>query len=111
MRAITPQALKDMQDSGDQFVLINTLPKEKFHKTKIEGAVNIPGSESNFVDQVQKQAGGKKKTIVVYCASTECDSSTNAAKKLEEAGFTDVLDFESGSEGWSKAGLDQTVTA
>ncbi len=111
MRAITPQALKDMQDAGDQFVLVNTLPRDQFETTKIEGAVNIPESESDFVEQAQKQAGGKKKTVVVYCASTECDSSTKAAKKLDEAGFTDVLDFESGSEGWSKAGLDQTVTS
>ncbi|QDU88477.1 molybdopterin biosynthesis protein MoeB [Pirellulimonas nuda] len=111
MRTVTPQGLKDMQDAGQKFVLVNTLPADHFEQTKIVGAVNIPESDSDFVDRVKKQAGNKHETVVVYCANSDCDSSTRGARMLEDAGFTHVIDFESGADGWKNAGLQETVSA
>jgi len=43
--------------------------------------------------------------VVVYCANAECDASPKAAERLEEAGFTDVVDYQGGTQSWEEAGL------
>jgi rhodanese-related sulfurtransferase len=102
MKTVTAQDVKKMRDAGEKFLLVNTLPAENFEKTKIPGAVNIPQDQSDFAERVESQAGGKDNTIVVYCARKDCDSSSQGAAKLEQAGFVDVYDFEEGAEGWQQ---------
>ncbi len=46
----------------------------------------------------------KDKEIVVYCASFECRASPAAARKLEELGYTRVLEYEGGLADWRDAG-------
>lgn len=102
MQTITAQELKYMWDRGEDFLLVNTLPREKFAKTKVLGAVNIPQQEDDFAARVLQRAGSKDKTIVVYCAGRECDSSHKAAQKLLDASFEDIRVFEEGAEGWQQ---------
>lgn len=100
MHTITAQDLKHMRDRGEDFLLVNSLPTQYFNDTKIPGAVNIPEKDDDFAERVEQRAGGKEKTVVVYCANSSCDSSAKAADKLEAAGFQDVWKFEEGAEGW-----------
>lgn len=104
MKSLTAIELDEMQQRNEQFLLVNTLAQEHFDATKISGAVNIPQDDAQFVQRVEKQAGGKDKPVVVYCASKDCESSTKAAEKLEQAGFTRVYDFEAGAKGWKESG-------
>ena len=56
---------------------------------------------------MEKLVGGKKdKPIVVYCASTTCDASPKAARRLNEAGFSKVYDYEGGVKAWKESGLE-----
>ena len=104
MQPLTVEQLKEMQTRNEDFLLINTLDEKNFPTTRIPGSINIPQSQDDFVQRVEQVAGGKDKKIVVYCASESCTSSPTAAKKLEEAGFSNVLDFEAGAQGWQEAG-------
>jgi rhodanese-related sulfurtransferase len=104
MNTIHADQLKALRESNEDFLLVNTLDEEHFEKTRIPGSINIPQSHDEFAQQVEQRAGGKDKKVVVYCASTECQSSTKGAQKLTEAGFTDVVDFEDGADGWKEAG-------
>lgn len=104
MKRLTAIQLDEMQQRDEKFLLVNTLDKEHFDETKISGAVNIPQDDEQFVQQVAKQAGSKDQPVVVYCASMECNSSTKAAEKLEQGGFTNVYDFEAGAKGWKETG-------
>jgi rhodanese-related sulfurtransferase len=104
MKTLNATDLDTMQQRGDDFLLVNTLDQDKFADTKIEGAVNIPLSSGDFVQRVEKQAGGKDQPVVVYCASKECHSSTKAAQQLDKAGFGKVYDFEDGAKGWKETG-------
>mgnify|MGYP003626742147 CR=1 FL=1 len=38
--------------------------------------------------------------VVVYCANFDCPASTDAARKLDEAGFNNVYDYEGGTQDW-----------
>lgn len=104
MKTLTATDLDAMQQRGDDFLLVNTLDEDKFAATKIEGAVNIPLNSGDFVQRVEKQAGGKDQPVVVYCANKECPSSTKAAQQLDKAGFDQVYDFEDGAKGWKETG-------
>lgn len=103
MKTVTADVLKTLQNNSEKFTLVNTLPEESFSKTRIQGAINIPQDSDDFEKKVEEAAGSKANTVVVYCASAECDSSAKGGKKLEEAGFTDVRDFEEGFKGWQEA--------
>ncbi len=104
MRPITIEQLKTAQSNQSNFLLVNTLDPEQFEKTKIADSVNIPQSQENFTERVAEVASSKEKPVVVYCASKQCDSSTQAAQKLDKAGFKDVYDFEGGAKAWQEAG-------
>lgn len=101
MQAINRDELKKMNEAEHRdFVLINVLPREKFNKQHIRTSINVPVDNDDFVDKVETVAGGKQRDIVVYCASFDCDASPKAAKKLEQAGFEKVYDYEGGTSDW-----------
>ncbi|MCA9159813.1 MAG: rhodanese-like domain-containing protein [Planctomycetales bacterium] len=100
MRNITTEELKALQEKNAGLTLVNTLKRDEFAKTKIPNSVNIPLESEDFVACVEKAAGCKTSQVVVYCANSTCDASEVAAKKLEEAGFTDVARYTGGAEAW-----------
>ena len=102
MQTLDAQQLQEMKNTNQDHLLVNTLPADKFDQTRIEGAINIPQDQDDFVDQVAQQAGDKSKPIVVYCASESCNSSEKAAKKLDRAGFEHVYDFAGGAQQWQE---------
>lgn len=106
MKFLTAQELKKWMDENRDFYLINVLDGEDFRRVHIEGSESIPVSGESFVAEVEALAGGKEATIVVYCSSLDCQSSPEAARKLDRAGFTDVYDFEGGIKEWLQAGYE-----
>ncbi|WP_168567108.1 rhodanese-like domain-containing protein [Crateriforma spongiae] len=108
MKTITTERLQTLKSKNENFELINTLDAEHFEKAKIPDSINIPIAQGNFADRVLEATGTKQKLVVVYCASHDCDSSTKAAKLLDEAGF-DVADYEGGAAAWKDAGQPLAV--
>jgi rhodanese-related sulfurtransferase len=101
MKTISRDDLKKMNETEhEDFVLINVLPRDAFNKEHIRTSINIPVDEPSFLEQVEAVVGSKDRKIVVYCANFECDASPQAAKKLEDAGFTQVFDYEGGTKDW-----------
>ncbi|GAA4437281.1 rhodanese-like domain-containing protein [Bremerella cremea] len=104
MHSINASELKTRQNQGERLTLINTLNQDNFEKTKIPGSINIPKTAPDFESRVEQTIGGKNQPVVLYCASEECPSSTEAAKRLEDAGFSEVYDFEGGAKQWQESG-------
>ena len=101
METIDRDELKRMNETNhEDFVLINVLPREEFNEKHIRTSINIPVDSDDFAEKVESVAGGKDRKIVVYCANFDCDASPTAARKLEEAGFDKVYDYEGGTEDW-----------
>ncbi|MEX0937176.1 MAG: rhodanese-like domain-containing protein [Pirellulales bacterium] len=105
MNTVGTDDLRLMVENNQDFELINVLSEEEFQSNHIPDSINIPLSADDFVKKVEQQAGSKERKIVVYCASSSCDASPKAAKKLEEAGFNNVLDYEGGIKAWQESGL------
>ena len=109
METIVKEHLKEMLEKGEDFALVDVLNADSFNKAHIKGSINIPvhtETEAEFLDNVAAQIPDKNKKIIVYCASFECQASPEAARKLEAAGYTNVLDYEGGLKDWSDAGYD-----
>lgn len=101
MKTITKQQIEDYKKNNENFLLINVLPSESFQDEHIPGSINIPfNNNDNFVQQVEQEAESKKQKIVLYCQNKNCSLSTDASKKLEAEGFTQVEDYEKGIDNW-----------
>jgi rhodanese-related sulfurtransferase len=109
MKTITTDELKALREKNGDLTLVNTLGAESFEKTRIPGAVNVPLDNSDFASRVEQQAGSKDKPVVVYCASSQCNSSEKAAKKLEEAGFTAVSRYTGGAAAWQEDAAEESA--
>ena len=104
MKTMTFDQLAELVQRGEDFLLIDVLPREQDARDHIPGSRNIPVDESGFVNSVSTAAAGDHhKMIVVYSADEACDVSTRAAGELEGAGFTNVFDFKGGLEAWHGA--------
>ncbi len=104
MIPLKTEQLKKMRARNADIPVINVLARESHAERHIPDTENVPGDDDAFVDKVEKLAGDKSRPVVVYCASEECTASPKAAKKLEQAGFAEVYDYEGGIEAWKKAG-------
>jgi len=90
MKTINTNELSQMKRKGDEFSLINVLSPEHFQSAHIPESMNVPFESDDFVGAIKKHVRGKDDKLVVYCASTSCDLSPQAAKKLEDAGYTNI---------------------
>ena len=104
MKTISAQELKKKIDDKEDFVLVDVLSKESFEGKHVPSSKNILVSE--IEDRAEEELPDKNKLVVVYCSNTACTASPSAAAKLEEMGYTNVVDFESGLTGWQEAGFE-----
>jgi len=104
METMQRNELKNLLERHNDIHLINVLGPGEFEKAHIPGSYNIPVSDKNFLQEVEKNVSNKNAAIIVYCANFDCTASPDAAKKLENAGYTHVVDFEGGIKDWIEAG-------
>ncbi|MFB6246601.1 MAG: rhodanese-like domain-containing protein [Candidatus Pacearchaeota archaeon] len=104
MDTISAEELKSKIDDGEDFVLVDVLGQDSYTAKHLPDAINIPVNE--IEDKASEKLPDKDKEVIVYCASTDCQASPQAAEKLEELGYKNVKDFESGIAGWQEAGYE-----
>ncbi len=64
-----------------------------------------PETEAYFRDNLTRFSGGdRERTLVIYCRS-ECWMSWNAAKRAVGWGYTGIVWYPHGTDGWAAAGL------
>mgnify|MGYP001567594827 CR=1 FL=1 len=70
----------------------------------IRGAINVPLKDFDLSTSALA-AAAKDRVIITYCDGAECNSSIELAKKLSEAGFTNVKMFFGGWTEWRQRQL------
>lgn len=103
MKTLTRDQLKDMLDIKYDMLLVNVLSYDQYEKAHIPYSVNVPLNSGEFIERVDELAGRRDKRIVTYCSNVKCTASTDAAKRLAEAGFSDVCVYQGGIEDWIRA--------
>ncbi len=104
MTSIDREDLTRRLDEHWDALLVEVLTPVYFDEFHLPGAINVPYDE-NFSEAIGEIAPDKARPIVVYCANTECPMSLDAAKKLDELGYTSVFDYTAGKADWKAAGL------
>lgn len=104
MKTIDRDTLKEKIDKGETMTLIEVLSPESFEEFHLPGAINIPLGSDTFEDRVQAVAGHDEQ-VIVYCKDEACDASPKAAQRLEDLGYTNVLDYAAGKDDWRAADL------
>lgn len=106
---ITTRDLKAKIDSREDFVLAEVLGPETFAEFHLPGAVNVPVDDT-FEENIQKAVPDKSKTVVVYCRDIECHASAKASHRMERLGYTDILEYHEGKDGWKAKGYPVETT-
>jgi rhodanese-related sulfurtransferase len=102
-KTITTSELRHLRSAKTDMLLVDVLAKEQFAKDHIEGAKNVPFDGADFLPSMARAASNKSKKIVVYGAGSSGSTSSDAAKALTAAGYTDVHTFEGGLAEWRSA--------
>jgi rhodanese-related sulfurtransferase len=107
MQTIVAQISRDQLcqkvERGDEFVLVDALAPISYAHSHLPGAINLP---PEWVDERgPRRIPDLETEVVVYCASSTCDSSVIVASRLIELGYRNVSHYVEGKRGWVEAGL------
>lgn len=106
MNRVNARQLWKMMREASGPAVIDVLEPDDFREKHIPNAKNVPVTATDFVDRVESRVPSRDEPVVVYRASEDCDASERAAEKLEKAGFTNVIDYSAGVQGWKDAGFE-----
>jgi rhodanese-related sulfurtransferase len=99
--SIDAATLKNLLDSGDDVLVVDSRPFDEFSRISIPGAVNVPGAE--LVLRVLELVRSPRTTVVVNCAGRT--RSIIGAQSLINAGLPNqVVSLRNGTMGWTLAG-------
>lgn len=114
---ITTEELKKLIDSGQEILVVDTMPYEdSYKKGHIPGAKQFLFPIPEMTTWDSKETDGKsqedfvallgpdkEKTIVVYCGFVKCTRSHNGAMWARKLGYTNVLRHPGGIFAWKGA--------
>lgn len=106
---ITRDELKRKIDGGDDFVLLEALPRDAFDKGHLPNAHHFPREMAD--ERASELIPNKQTPVVVYCSGPECESSLKAARALRELGYENVRHYQGGKAEWKKAGYPMVEPA
>lgn len=104
MQIITTAQLRETLSAPNMVTVVEVLSRSDFNEGHLPGAINVPFNEE-FDRRIQETVPGKEQRVVVYSSDQNSDASRQAAERMEELGFTDVLDYADGKAGWRDSGL------
>ena len=84
------------------------LGPQYFQSGHLPGAINLP--LEGFAEAAQRALPNKAADVVVYCASSTCQNSDIAARKLQSLGYSNVRLFRGGKAAWKDAGHPLVTT-
>ncbi len=99
IQEIDVDQLKNMQQAGEDFALVDVRDREDAEKGMIPNAVNVSRGMLEYkIDQVTTD---KDKKIVLYCGGGS--RSALAAASLKKMGFKNVISLAGGYKGWKQS--------
>lgn len=101
IREVTPGEVREMQERGEQLVLLDVRDQNEVNLGRIPGAVHI--SRGNLETKVEALIP-RNAQVVIYCASG--NRSAFAAATLQEMGYTHVVSMCGGIRDWATSGGD-----
>ena len=86
---ITQEEAKQIMDTTNGYILLDTRTREEYDQSHIPGALLIPHTE--IAERAEEALPDKDQLILVYCRSG--NRSKQASEVLAELGYTHVKEF------------------
>ena len=86
---ITAQQAKEIMDSREDYIILDTRTQEEYEESHIPGAILIPHDE--ITQKAETVLTDKDQLILVYCRSGR--RSKLAAEDLVALGYTNIKEF------------------
>ena len=86
---ITQEEAKQIMDTTNGYILLDTRTQEEYDQSHIPGALLIPHTE--IAQRAADELPDKDQVILVYCRSG--NRSKQASEALAELGYTNVKEF------------------
>lgn len=103
IKKIDLNQLKELLNSNEPNVkLVDVLAESHYEEEHIKGAISLPAGK---IEKYAEETFDKDDKIIVYCASTECQASAQAAEMLDSMGYQNVYDYEEGLKGYKEKGM------
>ena len=109
MAEINTSALKALVNSGVPLTLVDARTGKYDDGRRIGKAITLSPEAKD--DAIASALPSKDALIVTYCVNTKCPASVILAKKLTGMGYTRVLEYPQGIEGWVAEGNPVTQPA
>ena len=86
---ITAEQAKDIMDSQEDYVILDTRTQEEYEESHIPGAILIPHDQ--ILEKAESVLTDKNQLILVYCRSGR--RSKLASEDLVKLGYTNIKEF------------------
>ena len=86
---ITAQQAKEIMDTQEDYIILDTRTREEYEESHIPGAILIPHDE--ILEKAESILTNKDQLILVYCRSGR--RSKLAAEDLVKLGYTCIKEF------------------
>lgn len=106
---ISLTALAEQLASHTPPLVAEILGPQYFARGHLPGALNLP--LEGLSENALRLLPDKSASIVVYCASSTCQNSDIAERKLRSLGYQNVRVFKGGKAAWQEAGRSLEVSA
>lgn len=104
VKTIDTEGLQTLLASGEQVAVIDA------RSAKYDDGQRIPGATALTADATEEQIAAalpsKDTRVVTYCSNLKCPASEKLAERLQALGYTDVVKYPEGIQGWTEAGKD-----
>lgn len=99
---LNTSALKTLMDTGIPLVILDARSGQWDDGTRIPGALSL-NAESK-AEEIAKIIPTKESLVVTYCSNLKCPASDMLYKHLKSLGYTNVIEYPEGIQGWKEAG-------
>lgn len=97
--------------SREKALFLDARPAEAYAERHILGAYSLPEEQAASRMEGVLPLIEKRKKVVVYCQSMDCDEGHLLAQTLREAGIKEVFVFAGGLKEWEEAGYPLAQSA
>jgi rhodanese-related sulfurtransferase len=108
---LNTEALAALIQSGVNLTILDARSGKYDDGRRIPGAKSLTASADEKT--IAATAGDKSGLVVTYCSNLKCPASHALATRLRKLGYTNVVEYPYGIDGWAEAGktvvkVDQT---
>ncbi len=108
---ISPTTLHGRMRTGEPITLIDVRSPAEYRAGHISGATSVPLDELGIADSTSHtDLPGTGSEVPLYLTCQSGVRAQQAAERLREAGYHNLMLLEGGTEAWEKAGLPMRRT-